>query len=309
MFHFNLNTILRNNHTSDSLNYIALFGNSVFCVAVNCFILISGYFGINIKLKSLVKLFIQTEFYSFIALGIGIAFIGFQKGLLKSLMPFNPTGLWFIPLYILLYVSSPLLNQIVQNKRLHLTVLAFTIAFSFGAYFGGGYQGYGFPQFVMLYLIGRYISLYTAMPPTSKCIFYTFTGVVCTFILSILWTRLGHPVGDKMIIAYSSPWVLWTSISVFELFRSLTKVHNRFIPLLATSSLSVYLFHENALINKYIYIYILDFLEVFFASDFIYVLVIVLYAICIYVVVLFIDQIRLHLQKKLIHCLEYFKLL
>lgn len=63
-WHINLNVILRNGETSQGLNYVALFANSIAVVAVNVFILISGYFSIKIKLKSVFGLLIQTEFWA-----------------------------------------------------------------------------------------------------------------------------------------------------------------------------------------------------------------------------------------------------
>lgn len=53
LFHFNLNVILRNEETSHELNYFALFVNSLVVVAVNTFVLISGYFSIKLKTKSI----------------------------------------------------------------------------------------------------------------------------------------------------------------------------------------------------------------------------------------------------------------
>ena len=64
LFHVNLNVILRNPDTSDFLNYCAIAGNALVAVAVDCFVLISGYFGIKWKSRSFLGLFFQIEFYS-----------------------------------------------------------------------------------------------------------------------------------------------------------------------------------------------------------------------------------------------------
>lgn len=129
LFHFNLNVILRNNETSHALNYFALLVNSLVVVAVNTFVLISGYFSIKLKAKSLISFFIQTEFYAVFAililLSISIAIepIQFTKHKILGLIPFIPSGLWFVPRYAILMCISPFLNRICKNKQTHLALM------------------------------------------------------------------------------------------------------------------------------------------------------------------------------------------
>ena len=138
LFHINLNVILRNPETSNFLNYFAIGGNALFAVAVNCFVLISGYFGIHYKMRSFLGLFFQTEFYSVVVLIAAILLIGYQFTIPSGLLPFHPSGLWFIPVYVLLYILSPILNQLVQSKILHKFAMASVIILSLSAYFMGG---------------------------------------------------------------------------------------------------------------------------------------------------------------------------
>ena len=53
LFHVNRNVIVRNPDSSDFLNHCAIAGNALVAVAVDCFILISGYFGINLNSATL----------------------------------------------------------------------------------------------------------------------------------------------------------------------------------------------------------------------------------------------------------------
>lgn len=129
LFHFNLNVILRNGDTSEGLNYTALLVNSLVVVAVNVFVLISGYFSIKIKMRSVIGLLIQTEFYAVLAI-IVYTFIvilngeePLRFGVITGLIPFHPNGLWFIPCYASLLFLSPLLNWICKVKKTHLVAL------------------------------------------------------------------------------------------------------------------------------------------------------------------------------------------
>ena len=141
LFHVNLNVILRNPDTSDFLNYCAIARNAIVAVAVNCFILISGYFGIKWKIRSFLGLFFQTEFYSIVILSLAILFFDYQFTIPSGLLPFNPQGLWFVPVYALLYIISPLLNQLIESRLLHKCSIVFLASYSFAMYYatlGGG---------------------------------------------------------------------------------------------------------------------------------------------------------------------------
>ena len=48
----------------ENLDLLAAFLDPFFFVGVNCFVLISGYFGIEFKFKGLYKLFVQCAFYA-----------------------------------------------------------------------------------------------------------------------------------------------------------------------------------------------------------------------------------------------------
>ena len=60
MAHFNFKVILRNDDTSQVLNYFALLSNSLVFVCINTFVMISGYFLVQVKIKSFLSLLIQT---------------------------------------------------------------------------------------------------------------------------------------------------------------------------------------------------------------------------------------------------------
>ena len=130
IFHFNLNAILRNDETSEGLNYMALLANSLVVVAVNVFVLISGYFSIKIKMKSVMGLLIQTEFYAALVVIVYATTTLCMdeplrwRAMIIGLVPFHPTGLWFIPCYALLLFLSPFLNWVCKVKKAHFLALS-----------------------------------------------------------------------------------------------------------------------------------------------------------------------------------------
>lgn len=102
-------------------------------IGVNCFTLISGYFGIKASWRGLLKFSATCLFYS---LGIYIGLI--VTGLLQwswsdfadSLMIFSHTDLWYVPAYLGVYILSPLLNAAAEGlgqKRFAWTLAAFVL--------------------------------------------------------------------------------------------------------------------------------------------------------------------------------------
>lgn len=115
-------------------------------IAVICFVLVSGYFGINASIKGFSKLFGKIMFYA-VAVFVIVFMYGklsgeqvlyssdyinqhpISKGIaLNYLLFVSRTPLWFIRSYLLLYMISPFLNKVLesqskQNRILLLIVL------------------------------------------------------------------------------------------------------------------------------------------------------------------------------------------
>lgn len=164
-----------------SINYFIVWIIRIFSmVAVNCFVLISGYFLCQKKenkeniLKKIIRLWVQTEMYS-IGLYLLLCFIP-QNGVrfsiktcIKQSFPILTYEYWFIVMYILLLLISPLLNIIINNIKqeeyktlIKLALFVFSIIPSinvFGDEFGTN-SGYSLIWFVVLYFIGAYLKIY-----------------------------------------------------------------------------------------------------------------------------------------------------
>ena len=110
-------------YLSDSIVEISLirqmpfiFLNAFTVVAVNCYVLISGYWGINPTKKKFFNLFAICVFYSLAHYLINALHneIFSLKLFIFSLLPFSHhQGLWFVTCYIGLFLLSPLLNAAV----------------------------------------------------------------------------------------------------------------------------------------------------------------------------------------------------
>ena len=84
-------------------------------LGVNCFVLITGYFMVRsqLKLASLLRVLLETWFYSFVILFIFLLVdpsLITEAKLRKAVLPVVSGEYWFITCYLALMVASPLLN-------------------------------------------------------------------------------------------------------------------------------------------------------------------------------------------------------
>ena len=144
-----------------------IFVEHLCLVAVNVYVLISGWFGIRPKMKSFVRLMLQVAMYSIIITG-AFLLLGkttFKIGYVTDMLIIGKQY-WFVVSYLLLYLVSPILNTFVKHcsKRefqwMLLVFFGFQFVYSwiFGLEeFAGGYSAL---SFMGLYLLARYVKIY-----------------------------------------------------------------------------------------------------------------------------------------------------
>lgn len=240
--------------------------------AVNCLVLISGYFlcTSRFKLSKLVSLWVEVCFYSvgtYLVLVIlpvtGIVFS--LKELIKCCLVFTMDRYWFVTDYFFLYMTFPFLNYAIHgmDKKVHF-VCCVTLVTIFSVLpnifyvidFTETNEGYSYIWFCVLYMLAAYIRLYFPVyVKQQKKLFVLFIGVslvICgeRFVADLVTPYIfGHVALNSYFYAYNSIVSLLGSLILFQAFRGLEikslksiNVINFFAPL----TFSVYLIHEQA---------------------------------------------------------------
>lgn len=249
------------NVTSGTVNYyIVHLLESAAIIAVNIYIIISGYFLIrksSINLKKIYNIVFVCLFYGIIIYIIELATgqVELNKSTLKTFID-TIVNRWFIVNYIILYLLSPYINRLVlslSQKQLKYLITMMLVFFSILPITMEriiGYNtiirdaGYGIVNFVMLYLIGGYIKLYK---DDKKYICKSLLIYIGTTIITTLFS-----LKFAMAYNYNSIFNIVGAVAVFMIFKGI-KLKNGFINKLAKYTLSVYIIHENSFIVKYIY--------------------------------------------------------
>jgi len=307
-------------NTTGKTNVILTFIMIFIMVHVNSFVLVTGYFQYKkqFKLSKLISLNNSMWFYKVIIMLIflGLGLITMSKiDIFKTLMPINYDDYWFISTYLLLYISTPLLNILINNLSKNQHKLTIIIMFLILAILPtitmqvayNNNRGYSVANFIMLYFIGAYISKYDfkifkemdnkvvrvfcvlitlLMAAINLFIFGTINtiqnkGEILTYIYDII---------ENGKYSYCNPLIIIQTISYFYLFKTLN-IKSKIITYISSLTFGVYLIHDNKIIRSYLYTNILKLPKTTIYTNRI-IIQIIIYTILIFVVCAIIELIR-----------------
>lgn len=243
---------------SGSINYyLSHFLESLCIVAVNIFVLITGYFSYKktkIKVSKVADLVLIMIFWG-IVLSFAMVLWLSPKSLNLSVMKqivLIATNQWFVVIYCILYLLIPFINKLIdalQKSSLEALLLINFIFFYVWPTFYTGVTdnsgGYSIINFINLYLIGAYIHKYHDKKiKIGKWLTLYLVLTLITTVFSMVAARAYN---------YNSIFTLFNCVIVFEIFKSLTIRHSKIINQLATYTFSVYLIDVNTYFNRFLY--------------------------------------------------------
>jgi len=256
-----------------SLNgYVAWGLESLSIVAVNVYMLISGYFLVNSQFKPgrLVELLCQTLFYSILVsvvlMAAGVVSVDnlTVNRILELIFPVQMEHYWFISAYVIMYLFSPVLSVAVKHmeqKQLRNTIWGLLLFFGLSksilpvelAMDNFGYDGL---WFMCVFLVAAYIRLY-GIPFFAKgksrafaCYLAGCAGIyVITFVVRAFYLKTGS-LDHFVQTAYDYNHVvnLFAAVSLFYVFLNMELSTEgklaKVVYAVAPYSLGVYLLHE-----------------------------------------------------------------
>ena len=239
-------------------------------VAVNCYMLISGYFlcESSFKLSRLLRLYLQIWMYS-----AGVGLVAWAAGLvpadevnihyfLSLLFPISMGHYWFMTAYVFLYLLFPLVGMAV--KRMTKEQLTLVLALCLGAFcvlksvlpfrLEEDGKGYDFLWYLCVFLVAAYIRKFGIKFLEKKwrciCLYLISCGAILLelYVLRQLYLSRGSfELILKISFEYNHILALLAAVGLFGWFR-LGKNEG----ILANAAagiapyvLGVYLLHEN----------------------------------------------------------------
>jgi surface polysaccharide O-acyltransferase-like enzyme len=249
----------------ENVSFFGVLFNSFFIIAVNCFILISGYFGIKSGWKGFVRLWVMCLFYGIVCYIFLAAYNGTldKTSILHAFFPFAFTEFWFIQSYFYLLLAAPLLNKIADSstkKEFGIILILWLILRGYN-FLRNGDNGYNIMNFMTLYLLGRFIGLYAENIPFTKSrikcmlIYLLCSIMIAGSVFAIIYAGLDSKWIVKIGFAYSNPIVICSAIAFLLFFKNL-KIKSKTINWCASSALAIYLISSNSELCRFLYAYI-----------------------------------------------------
>ena len=216
-------------------------------VSVNCFLIISGWYGIHLKLKSVWKM-AEMLFVVFVPFYLASCIMGKDvlsvNRLTESLMVFSSTN-YYVQDYMMLMFLSPVLNAFVEKYRGKM--LKWVLMFAFLLFWMCCvrtkndllfmHAGQTLIHFVLIYLMARTASEYKDVIVRKKASFYFGIYAACTVVIAVMGAcRL------RWWCYFDNPFILLSSFCLFFGFLKL-EIRNRVVNFLAGSVFTAYLVH------------------------------------------------------------------
>lgn len=275
-------------------------------IGVNLFVLITGYWGINFKWKSLINLIGITVFYS--AFSFLCSIILFDETILpikviNLFLPISHNGYyWFISAYIFLYLLSPIFTIALKNmtdKQLIVLIIILTyINCVSGWFFNNSINtnGYNTMQFIYLYFIGYCLSKYEI---SNKLKQYQWIIIYLAFTIINPFIFETHP---SKILRYNNPFVIVAAISLLSFICSYN-FKSKSINFIASCTLPIYLL-QDGMLGQHIYKLQYTYWQIHQNNTLIIICFILLCTIGFFIAAIIIEPIRKKLMKPLINTIS-----
>lgn len=242
-------------------------------VAVNIYVLISGYFLVDAKwhISKVIVMICQVLFYSvsvpLIMLACGLVDEISLGDWLSILLPIQYEHYWFATAYVGMYIFAPLLaagiRKLSQKELGMIIVVAlcyFAVPKSIMPYeIPTDYYGYSFGWFMVLFMIAGYVKLYgiKLFDTKKKAFMFYAIGIIVTFSIKAAYGYMARAYGHfeysmDMTNAYNYLPVLFSSVALFSAFTYVRIPDGRFSSVvckIAPLTFGIYLLHENILMR------------------------------------------------------------
>jgi len=242
-------------HFIDS--FTRIFVQTISIPGVNVFVLISGWFGISYTSRGLFK-FIYQYIFIYLFLALAAYFIN------DFTTPFYSFSNWFVNCYLVLFITAPIINSFVNESTREVIrkvlVLFFIVQSVLGwmlpKWTGFFLDGYTPLSFMWLYLLGRYMSVFSPEftkldnSRNIKIILLCVSINILANIIPFLSLKYNLPKIGGLFLSYLSPTTICISAFTLLFFKNI-RIQSRFVNIVASGCFAVFLVHTSPNVMPY----------------------------------------------------------
>lgn len=221
--------------------------------AVNCFVFISGYYGIKLTSRKFCALFGQAAFYYVIMVifrwlfaSSGVSQVSFYY-IKHNLFPLTNSAWWFLTWYVVLLVISPFiesgLKTIPRSKMWKITVIMLFVN-CFGTWLNFIHDGSDLMGLLTVYLLAGHLrdgNIYISQR-VLVIIFLLSTIIIAN--LAIFFHHEGNDSYTWMMFNLCNPLNIIQAGSLFLFVKNLSCSNNKVFMLLGSNCFAIYLISE-----------------------------------------------------------------
>lgn len=235
-----------------SLGQVVIESLSIVCA--NCFLIISGYYGITFKYRTIWNIFVLLVmiYVPFYLLECICENTFSLKELASCFLALSRKN-YFVQCYLMLCFLSPVLNAYIDKKKagiLNFVILFWGIEFYFDCLRDnvtlGFSNGYSLIHFILMYFLGRTVFIYRKTILSIHKGYYVVGYIMCVLIVSVLYIG-----GINWAYDYSNPIIIIESFCLFIPFLYYS-YHRSWINWIASSTFAVYIMHMYGMQYKYL---------------------------------------------------------
>lgn len=248
---FDLKDIGTNNFNVNN-NYLLYC--TILVPAVNCFMLISGFYGINFNIRKAINFIFQASFYFW--LGIILKYIlwgDFSFNKILHIFPISTFAWWFLTIYFVIFLLSPIINTGIRNlsKKQYLIILSILIFInSIGLYINRVSLGSNLQSLLILYLLGRYMSIYKIKISKRLALLIWIASTIILASLVLISTNINLKI-SWLLLSYNNILIILQAIGILYFVLSFKEKHYKPFLFLGANCFAIYLLTEGIGLKLY----------------------------------------------------------
>ena len=284
------------------INHLCFMG---VCVpAVDTFMLISGFYGINYSMNKLFRFIIQALLISNLVYWVRFFCFGGTLSFYNQLLPIS-SGIswWFFNAYIVIFLLSPIINHGIKQieTKLFGRILICLFFIHCVVQFKLGMGGANFTIMLLIYLLGRYLHKVNFRLSRLQALLMWFMSFILFIIIMLFFYKTNDYSSIWHMMKYNNLLIVSMAISILYFVLSFEGVISTDLCLfLGRHSFSIYLFSE--MIGVALYVFWGRILEI---NALIFVVSIILFSLLVEVVDVYLQKLNNYLQSLITKIYNY----
>ena len=282
--------------------YVQLGISTLCIVGVNLFVLISGFYKINLRWKSILNYYLLCFFWNAVVLAVSCTYQSVSLRDIIDVFFISKMPNWFFRAYFILLLVSPILNYAmnsfsIRQFRIIVFILIMLTCYSGWLFHNGNEDGYNAYQLLTMYVFGGYIAkeeFFNRIKSSQALLLYLVFTALNYASMMVVYYVFGKEI--TTLLHYNYFLLILQSLSLFCFFKQL-KLNSLAVNTVASTVVAALFVQQAIEVPLYAFIHT-DYMTNGFSWKLFLFLVAVFFA--IFIAAFLLEMIRKKLTKPLV---------